>query len=89
MATVFVRTRVNDYKTWRGYFDDFAATRRNAGSTGDAVYQSDADPNEVVVVVDFASMDAAKAFAGSEDLRQRMQESGVVGAPDVWFTNRV
>jgi len=30
----------------------------------------------------------AKAFAASADLRERMQESGVIDKPDIYFLNR-
>jgi hypothetical protein len=33
-------------------------------------------------------MDAAKAFAGSSELREAMGRAGVVGQPDIWFTQR-
>ena len=43
------------------------------------------DPNKVVVVCSFDSVDAAKAFAALPDLAKAMQESGVVGAPEITF----
>jgi len=30
-----------------------------------------------------------QAFANSEDLKSAMQNAGVVGAPTIWFTNKV
>ena len=32
---------------------------------------------------------AAQAFVKSEELKQAMQNAGVVGAPTIWFTNKV
>jgi hypothetical protein len=52
------------------------------------VYRSADDPNDVTVTHEFASIEAAKAFAGREDLKAAMQRAGVVGAPTIWFTNK-
>jgi len=39
-------------------------------------------------VQEFATIEAAQAFAGSADLREAMHEAGVVGAPTIWFATR-
>jgi hypothetical protein len=46
------------------------------------------DPNDVTVIHDFHSVDKAKAFAGSPDLKAAMEKSGVKGAPQIWYTTR-
>jgi heme-degrading monooxygenase HmoA len=43
------------------------------------------DPNKVVVVCTFDSVEDAKAFAALPDLTKAMQESGVVGTPEITF----
>ena len=55
---------------------------------GDGVYQADGAPNDVTIYHHFESMEAAKAFAGSDRLREVMQGAGVKGTPNVWFTTR-
>lgn len=40
------------------------------------------------VTHEFASFDAAQAFADSSELRTTMNAAGVVGAPTIWFTER-
>ena len=56
------------------------------GVTGDAVYQSTSDPNDVTVWHDFADLDSARAFAESDRLREVMASAGVAGQPQIWFT---
>jgi hypothetical protein len=46
----------------------------------------DGNQNDVTVYHDFADMDAAKKFAGSDRLKEIMKGAGVVGKPDIWFT---
>jgi len=88
VATLFVRHTVKDYAAWRKGYDEFDATRRSMGVTSDGVYQLDGNPNDITVYHEFASMDAAKTFAASSELREAMANLGVVGAPDIWFAHR-
>ncbi len=88
MATLFVRHHAADYATWRRTYDDFAPTRQKLGVLDAAVYQAADDPNEITVTHEFASVEAAQAFAGSAELREAMHDAGVQGAPTIWFTNR-
>jgi hypothetical protein len=85
---LFVRHEVSDYATWRKGYDGFDATRRKMGVTGQAVYQLTDNPNDVTAYHDFKSVEKAKALAGSADLKNAMQNSGVKGAPQIWFTTR-
>ena len=88
MATMFVRHTVADYAAWRKVYDEFDAQRRSMGVTSDGVYQLDGNPNDITAYHVFAAMDAAKAFAGSTELREAMGRAGVVGTPDLWFAQR-
>jgi hypothetical protein len=88
MATLFVRHSVADYGKWRQAYDAFDAERKGMGVTSDGVYQLDGNPNDVTIYHEFASMDAAKAFAGNPRLREILGQAGVQGAPDIWFTER-
>jgi quinol monooxygenase YgiN len=53
-----------------------------------AVYQSTDDPNDVTVIHDFHSLDKARAFAASAELKAAMEKSGVKGAPQIWYTTK-
>jgi len=85
---MFVRHQVADYGTWRKAFDSFAPMQKKMGVIYKAVYQSTDDPNDVTVIHDFHSLDQAKAFAASPDLKAAMEKSGVKGTPQIWYTNR-
>jgi hypothetical protein len=47
------------------------------------------NPNDITVTHDFATLEAAQAFAKSEELKKAMQNTGMVGAPTIWFHHRV
>ena len=87
-ATLFVRHRVQDYAKWRQTYDSVEATRRQAGVSAHAVYQTDGEANDVTVTHDFGSIAEAKAFAESAALREAMARAGVLGVPTIWFANR-
>jgi quinol monooxygenase YgiN len=85
---MFVRHEVADYATWHKSYDAFAATQKKLGVTAQAVYQSTDNPNDVTATHDFASVEKAKAFAASPELKSAMEGAGVKGAPQIWFTTR-
>lgn len=89
MTTLFVRHTVSDYAAWRKAYDGFAPVQKAKGVTAQAVYQAADNPNDVTVSHEFASLAAAQAFVGSAELKAAMQGAGVVGAPTVWFANKV
>ncbi len=88
MIKMFVRHTVADYAAWRRIFDDFAPTQKALGVTDKAVYQAADDANDITVTHDFATLEAAKAFMGSTELKAAMHEAGVITAPTIWFTTR-
>ena len=88
MATLFVRHTVADYAAWRRVFDDFAPTQAALGVTDKAVYQAADDSNDITVTHDFATLEAAKAFADSPALKSAMHDAGVTSAPTIWFATR-
>ena len=89
MTTMFVRHTVSDYKTWRKAYDDFAPVQKEKGVTAEAVYRAVENPNDITVTDEFATIEAARAFAESPELKNAMKNAGVAGAPTIWFTNKV
>ena len=83
---IYIRHNVTDYADWRKTYDAFDAKRRKMGVTGQAVYRSIDDENDVTVTHDFTNAEKAKAFASSPDLKAAMENAG--GAPQIWFTIR-
>ena len=63
MATLFVRDTVSDYKAWRKLYDDFDSVRKSLGVKAAAVYQAADNANEITVTHEFATLEAAQAFA--------------------------
>jgi quinol monooxygenase YgiN len=86
---MFVRHEVADYATWKKAYDGFRVTQKKLGVVAQAVYQSTDNPNDVTVSHEFHSLEQAKAFAASPELKAAMEKAGVKGAPQVWYTTRI
>ena len=85
---MFVRHEVADYGAWRTAYNAFALTQKKLGVIYQAVYQSTDNPNDVTVIHDFHSLEKAKAFAASAELKAAMEKAGVKGAPQIWYTTK-
>lgn len=89
MTTVFARHTVSDYKTWRKVYDEFASFQKANGVKAQVVYQAADNPNDITITHDFATLEAAQSFAKRDELKKAMQNAGVVGAPTIWFPDKV
>ncbi len=87
MAHLAVRHKVRDYAAWKVVFDEFAPTRRDGGEITYQIYHVDDDRNHIIVLMEWDSIDKAKAFAGSDALRGAMEKAGVEGEPVIFFMN--
>jgi ABC-type sugar transport system substrate-binding protein len=85
---VFVQHKVLDYTTWRKAYDELAPVRKKMGVLAQSVYQVADEPNNVIVIHDFATLTKARAFADSPELKAAMEKGGVAGPPTIWFTTR-
>ena len=83
MAQLFVHHKVADYAKWRQVFDEMDGLRRSFGMTGSRVFHTEANPNEIAVITDWPTAEQARAYAQSPELRQGMQNAGVISQPDV------
>ncbi len=84
---LLVRHKVRDFKIWKVGYDAHRPKRDEAGLTEKYLLRSADDPNEVVALFEAEDLSRAKAFATSADLREKMQELGVVDKPDIYFLN--
>ena len=52
---------------------------------GSRLYLSVDDPRDLTIVMDWDSLERARKFVASQDLKQAMQTAGVVGEPEIRF----
>ncbi len=85
MATLYVHHKVNDYENWRKVFDNLTSNRTAFGCTGHQVFQSANDPCEITILTHWRSVEAAKKYAASDELKDDMKNAGVISQPEVMF----
>lgn len=52
-----------------------------------SVWQSTDNPNDVKVIHDFNTIEKAKFFFNSKEIKESMMKLGPKGTPQVWYTN--
>ena len=90
MPYLLVRHKIEDYQRWKPVFDhDHGASRKRSGSKGGWILRNADDPSELVILLEWDSLENAKRFANADDLREAMQRAGVADQPDVYFLEEV
>jgi quinol monooxygenase YgiN len=89
MVHVLVRHKVSDFTRWKELFDSALNARMHAGELGFRLFQSVTDPRDVTLLLDWDSVEHARQFMGSDDLKTKMQAAGVVGTPEVQYLEDV
>ena len=82
---IIIFAKVKDYDVWKKSFDEHSDVRKNAGVTDRGVGYSYEDKNDVTVVLAISDMKKSRDFIKSPELRARMDSSGVIGKPDIFF----
>ncbi len=87
MAHAIFRHKVSDYSKWRAVFDDFIKVRKDAGELSSRVFRMADDPNNILVFQEWDSVDNVRKFVQSPELKDGMEQAGVLEQPDVYFLN--
>ena len=85
MAYILVQQSIEDFEKWKSLFDEDEPFRKAGGSKGAFVLRNADDPNHVTVLLEWDSLESARAFASSDELRERMQRAGATGPPALFF----
>jgi quinol monooxygenase YgiN len=82
-AGAIIDHKVKDFAAFKTVFDGAEQVRQDAGIVGWAVNQNPEDPNHVYVWVEAAEKEKLQAFLKSKELKDRMKEAGIKGAPKI------
>ncbi len=75
MAHVLIEHRVGDFETFRRVYLDDAARRERLGCQGGTVFRVADDPDSVIVMLAWDTVEHARDFAGTLELEQAMEWS--------------
>jgi len=73
MAFVLIEHRVGDFDRFKKVFQDDAERRGGMGCRGGVVYRVADDPGIVIVVLEWATLEAARDFAGTLELEEAVE----------------
>lgn len=85
MAGMLIQHKVKDFAEWKKGFDSVAALRAASGELSDQIYHDASDPNQVILVFKWDSVENAQKFAQSPELKAAMEKAGVEGRPTITF----
>jgi hypothetical protein len=85
MVHVLVRHKVADFNRWKEAFDTHVIARKRAGEISFHVFHNLEDSHDIFLLLDWSSADEARKFMNSGELRDRMQQAGVQGAPEIQY----
>jgi len=86
---MYVRHKVGDYTHWKTGYDALGPTRAALGVTAASVHRDISDPDTIIVTHRFGDTASMLKFANSEELHSAMESAGVVGAPEIWFSEDI
>ncbi len=83
--------KVEDFAKWKSEFDseEGAAMRKAGGMKSYQLFHIENDPNNLVLLSEFDNLDTARKFMQSGELKEAMQQSGVIGEGDAYFLEEV
>ena len=85
MPYVLVRHKVADFSKWKPVYDAHLPARKEAGYKEVHLLRNADDPNETIIMFEVESLQKARDYSASSELRETMQKAGVVDKPDIYF----
>lgn len=89
MVYVLVEHKVKDYEKWKPVFDEHGTFRKAGGGKESNLFRNIDDPNETVIIFEWDTIENARKFFESENLKNIMQKAGVVNKPAIFFLEEV
>jgi uncharacterized protein (DUF1330 family) len=85
MAVSLVLHRVADYAAWRQVYDSVADLQKAGGVVSESVHRMAGDPDNVLVVHEFGTIDEARTFFTDPALLEALERGGVQEQPRIEF----
>lgn len=89
MVNVLVRHKVSDFDRWKKVFDDSFGMRKSGGELNCRIFYNEMDESDVILFLDWETLEKAKAFFSSDPLKKGMQAAGVSGQTEVVYLDEI
>jgi quinol monooxygenase YgiN len=89
MINVLVHHAVTDYTAWKSVFESALEWRQKNGERSYRVFHTAGNFNDLTLLFEWESAEAARAFFTSDALFARMATAGVKGQPRIDFLTEV
>jgi len=89
MIIVLVHHEVADYTAWKAAFDSNLDWRHKHGERSCRIFRSAGNVNDLTLFFEWESLEKARAFIASDELKARMASAGVKGPPRIDFLTEV
>jgi hypothetical protein len=85
MVNVLVHHEVADYGAWKAAFDAARDWRLRNGERSARIFHTAGNLNDLTLLFEWESLEQARAFLTSDELKAKMAAAGVKGQPRVEF----
>lgn len=85
MINVLIHHEVADYPAWKVTFDAAHDWRQKNGERSCRIFHSAGNVNDLILLFEWESLEQARAFMASDELKARMAKAGVKGQPRIEF----
>jgi hypothetical protein len=89
MINVLIHHEVADYTTWKAVFDSAFDWRRKAGERSCRIFRSTGNVNDLTLFFEWESLEMAREFMASNELKAKMASAGVKQPTRVDFLTEV
>ena len=89
MSYVMISHKVANYAKWKRVVKSHAKWRKASGEKCFYACRNRKQPNDVMVWCEWDSAARMKKFMNSPELRQAMENAGVIGQPEVSYFDRM
>ncbi len=89
MIQVLVHHEVADYTKWRSVFDAALDFRHDGGECSCRIFRKAGNPNDLTLLFEWETLEQARRYMTSEELRKKMQQAGVNGVPEIEYLSEM
>jgi hypothetical protein len=83
-----IRHQVKDFDRWKPLYAAHKPAREAAGLHEEHLFRDAGNPNLVTILFRAESIELARHFAESPELREKMKQAGVMDKPEMCVMNK-